>query len=85
MAIDVDVSFYGRLADLAGRRRTVSVAPSATARDVADALAATAPAVGEAVRAPGTFVAVGERIADLDAPLGDARSVSFGSPVSGGR
>ena len=76
------VLLFGRLADQAGwRDRTVAAADLDALRR---ALAATDPALGEALAASGVQVAVDKAIVRGEAALSEHSEVAFLPPMSGG-
>ena len=81
----MDVTFYGRLADHAGRRLTVA-APASGCRvgELRALIGIVNPALGAALSASGISAFVRDEMVGDDHHLDPADAIEFWPPVSGG-
>lgn len=81
----MDVTFYGRLADHAGRRLTVAV-PASGCRvgELRALIGAMHPALGTALGAGGISAFVRDEMVGDDHHLDPSDAIEFWPPVSGG-
>jgi len=81
----MQVHFFGRLADHAGRTVEVAVPPEGCRLDALRGLiAAEHPALGAALERPGVRACVGRDFLGGEQQVDPARPIEFWPPVSGG-
>ncbi len=82
----IRVLLFGRLRDAAGTAELRCTPPSGigTVAELRAWLAASNPALGEALNAPGVRIALDQRFCTSDAPLAPACELAFMAPLSGG-
>ncbi len=81
----VEVCFFGRLADIAGKHQHVEITSDIqTLEDLLQLLGAQNQVLKEAFDQPGNFLAIDDVMASKNDKIINARMISIGAPVSGG-